>query len=82
MKRLFRNNLVAFILIYVVISLGFVGEASADIFSDANLVGFWQFSGDANDNSYCGNDGTLYGEADASYDILALDGTGDYVQES
>lgn len=69
----------ACILICVVISLGFVNEASADVFSDANLVGFWQFSGDANDSSYCGNDGTLYGDAYASYDILALDGTGDYV---
>ncbi len=77
-----RNNLVACILVCVLISLGFVNEASADVFSDANLVGFWQFSGDANDSSYCVNDGSLNGDAYASYDILELDGTGDYVQVS
>jgi hypothetical protein len=82
MKRLIRDNLLACILIFVLISLGFVNESAADVFSDANLVGFWQFSGDGNDSSYCGNDGTLCGDADASYDILALDGTGDYVQVS
>jgi hypothetical protein len=82
MMGVLRNNLAACILVCVVISLGFVNEASADVFSDANLVGFWQFSGDANDSSYSGNDGTLNGDADASYDILALDGTGDYVEVS
>ncbi|MHC4489562.1 MAG: LamG-like jellyroll fold domain-containing protein [Planctomycetota bacterium] len=77
-----RNNLVACILVCVVISLSVFNEASADVFDDANLVGFWQFSGDANDSSYFGNDGILYGDADAGYDILALDGTGDYVEVS
>ncbi|MHC4086575.1 MAG: LamG-like jellyroll fold domain-containing protein [Planctomycetota bacterium] len=77
-----KKNLVACILVCVVISLGFVNGASADVFSDANLVGYWQFSGDANDSSYCLNDGTLNGDAYASYDILELDGTGDYVQVS
>lgn len=77
-----RNNLVACIMVCVVILLVFVNEASADIFADANLVGFWQFSGDANDSSNYGNDGTLYGDAYAGYDILALDGTGDYVEVS
>lgn len=82
MMGLLRYNLVACVLVCVVLSLGFVGEASAYIFSDANLVGFWQFSGDANDSSSFGNDGSLNGDADSGYDILALDGTGDYVEVS
>ena len=82
MNRVNGNNLFAFVFVCVFISLVFVNKAGADIFADANLVGFWQFSGDANDSSYCGNDGTLYGDADAGYDILTLDGAGDYVQVS
>ncbi|MHC4644647.1 MAG: LamG domain-containing protein [Planctomycetota bacterium] len=79
MKTVLRNNLVACVLVCAVVCLGSVEPASADIFDDANLVGLWQFNGDAKDNSGAGNHGTLYGDADVSEDVLLLDGTGDYV---
>jgi hypothetical protein len=79
MKALFMNNLVKCVLICSVVCLGGVEKASADLFTDANLVGFWQFNGGANDNSGTGNHGTLNGDASVSADILVLDGTGDYV---
>ncbi|MHC4623117.1 MAG: LamG domain-containing protein [Planctomycetota bacterium] len=57
-----------------------VNVASADMFYDANLVGFWQFSGDADDSSFYEHHGTLNGDADVGADILAVDGDGDYVE--
>jgi hypothetical protein len=80
MKSLLKKNLVVGVLVCSLVSLLSVETAHADIFSDANLVGFWQFSGDANDSSFYGHDGTPQADADTSEDVLELDGTGDYVE--
>lgn len=80
MKSLLRNNLVTCVLVCCLVWFAGVENASADIFDDANLVGYWQFSGDPNDSTSYGHDGTLQGDASTSEDILELDGTGDYVE--
>jgi hypothetical protein len=80
MKTLLKKNLIVCVLVCSLVSLLGVETAHADIFNDANLVGFWQFNGDANDNSGTGNHGTLNGDASVSNEILECDGTGDYVQ--
>jgi len=79
MKTVLNNNLIALTLICVVLSFGTARDVSGDVLVDANLVAYWQFSGDAKDSSGCGNDGTLGGNATVSGDILTLDGNGDYV---
>ena len=79
MKTVLSNNLIALTLICVVLSLGTGRSASGDVLVDANLIAYWQFSGDAKDSSGYGNDGTLGGNATVNADILTLDGNGDYV---
>lgn len=74
-----KDNLVTCLLLCILLSMGIVGRASGDVLADPNLLGYWQFSGDAKDSSGYDNDGTLSGDATVSNDILTLDGTGDYV---
>jgi len=79
MNRVKIHNLAVCILIFIAVSFGPIDSASANIFTDPNLVGYWQFDADANDSSQYGNDGTLAGNAAASNSVLVLDGDGDYV---
>lgn len=79
MKAVLNNNLTALILVCVVLSLGTARNASGDVLADANLVAYWQFSGDAKDSSGYDNDGTLVGDAIAYEDTLWLPGSADYV---
>jgi len=55
----------------------------------ADLVGYWNFEGNANDSSAAGLNGTLFGDAGYSATVptqigagssLSLDGSGDYMQ--
>jgi hypothetical protein len=80
MMGVLRNNLVACVFFCILISLVVVNKAGADIFEDANLVGYWQFNNDTpDDSSPLGNDGTFVGDASSEKDVLELDGVGDYV---
>ncbi len=79
MNTLARRNLVTYIALCIVLSLRMGGPAFADVLVDANLVGYWQFEGDVNDNSGYENHGTLYGDASVSKGVLQLDASYDYV---
>jgi hypothetical protein len=79
MNQLLLNKSAVCIVVFIAISFGPIDAASANLFTDPNLVGYWQFNADANDSSQYGNDGTLVGDAAASNSVLVLDGDGDYV---
>ena len=55
MNRLL-NNLAFCIVVFIAVSFGFAETASANLFTDPNLVGYWQFDEDASDSSQYGND--------------------------
>lgn len=73
------HNLAVCILIFIAVSFCPIDSASANLFTDPNLVGYWQFDADANDSSQYENNGTPAGNAAASNSVLVLDGNDDYV---
>lgn len=79
MNRVKIHNLAVCILIFIAVSFCPIDSASANLFTDPNLVGYWQFDADANDSFQYENHGTLAGNAAASNSVLVLDGDGDYV---
>lgn len=79
MNRVKIHNLAVCILIFIAVSFCPIDSASANLFTDPNLVGYWQFDADANDSSQYENNGTPAGNAVASNSVLVLDGNGDYV---
>jgi hypothetical protein len=79
MNRVLMHNLAICILIFFAVFFGPIDAASANLFTDPNLVGYWQFDADANDSSQYENNGALAGNAAASNSVLVLDGNDDYV---
>ena len=88
MKEIIKSKSVAGFMVLIMVALGTLiagdvtvkkGAVTGSQFIDESLVGYWQFSGNANDSSIWGNNGTPYGNASMTKDVLELDGSGDYV---
>lgn len=88
MNGILKIRMAAYVLVLVVVGSGFVfgqdvtvkqGGLTASKFVDESLVGYWQFSGNADDSSIYGNYGTPQNGATVSKDVVELDGSNDYV---